>query len=85
VQNPATDYVADFTRHVARAKVVRAQSRMEPATADHFAGEVAYDATIESIADEVERADAPMKVMKDGKVIGQITSRTVIDVLVGRG
>jgi hypothetical protein len=33
----------------------------------------------------VERADAPMKVMKDGKVIGQITSRAVIDVLVGRG
>jgi len=26
-----------------------------------------------------------MKVMKDGKVIGQITSRAVIDVLVGRG
>ena len=85
VQNPKTDYVADFTRHVARAKVIRAQSRMDPVTSDRFAGEVAHDATIEDIADAVERADAPLKVMKDGKVIGQITARTVIDVLVGRG
>jgi glycine betaine/proline transport system ATP-binding protein len=85
VQNPATEYVADFTRHVARAKVIRAQSRMEPATSDTFAGEVPHDATIEAIADRVERADAPLKVIKDGKMIGQITARAVIDVLVGRG
>lgn len=85
VQNPATDYVADFTRHVVRAKVIRAQSRMEPATSANFAGEVAHDATIEAIADKVERADAPLKVMKDGELIGQISARAVIDVLVGRG
>ncbi|GAW34760.1 glycine betaine transport ATP-binding protein OpuAA [Roseovarius sp. A-2] len=85
VQNPATDYVADFTRHVARAKVIRAQSRMEPATAERFAGDVAHDATIEAIADKVERADAPLRVMRDGAVIGQISARAVIDVLVGRG
>lgn len=85
VQNPATEYVADFTRHVARAKVIRAQSRMEPATGGRFAGEVAHDATIEAIADQVERADAPLRVVKDGKTIGQITAQAVIDVLVGRG
>lgn len=85
VQNPATEYVADFTRHVARAKVIRAQSRMEPATSDSYAGEVAHDATIEAIADQVERADAPLRVVKDGKTIGQITAQAVIDVLVGRG
>ena len=85
VQSPATEYVADFTRHVARAKVIRAQSRMEPATSDRFAGEVAHDATIEAIADQVERADAPLRVVKDGKTIGQITAQAVIDVLVGRG
>ncbi len=84
VQNPATGYVADFTRHVARAKVIRAQSRMEPVSSDMFAGEVAHDATIEDIADEVERADAPLKVMKDGKVVGQISAQAVIDVLIGR-
>lgn len=85
VLNPATEYVADFTRHVARAKVIRAQSRMEPATASRFAGDVAHDATIETIADQVERAHAPLRVMRDGVVIGQISARAVINVLVGRG
>ncbi|MDA1154554.1 MAG: betaine/proline/choline family ABC transporter ATP-binding protein [Proteobacteria bacterium] len=85
VLNPATEYVADFTRHVARAKVIRAQSRMEPATASRFAGDVAHDATIETIADQVERAHAPLRVMRDGVVIGQIGARAVINVLVGRG
>jgi len=84
VLNPATDYVAEFTRHVARAKVIRVESRMEPVGNHTFAGSVAYDATIEEIADEVEAADAPMQVVKDGNVIGQISSRAVIDVLVGR-
>lgn len=85
VQNPATEYVADFTRHVARAKVIRAQTVMAPLTAERFAGEVAHDATIEAIADVVERADAPLKVMHEGQAIGQITAQAVIDVLVGRG
>ncbi|WP_370400389.1 quaternary amine ABC transporter ATP-binding protein [Sulfitobacter sp. JB4-11] len=84
VLNPSTDYVAEFTRHVARAKVIRAESRMEPANSPSFAGEVSHNATIEAIADAVEAADAPLKVMKDGHVIGQITSAAVIDVLVGR-
>lgn len=84
VRNPATDYVAEFTRHVARAKVFRAKSVMAPLSGDTFAGEVAHDATIEEIADQVEAADAPLKVMQGGKAIGQITSRAVIDVLVGR-
>ncbi|MGV6849055.1 MAG: quaternary amine ABC transporter ATP-binding protein [Marinibacterium sp.] len=85
VLNPATDYVAEFTRHVARSKVIRIQSKMEPATSDRFAGEVPYDATIDSVAEEVVGADAPLKVVKDEKVIGQITAQAVIDVLVGRG
>lgn len=84
VLTPATDYVAEFTRHVNRAKVVRAGSIMEPVTSDSFAGEVAHDAVIESIADRVEAAEQPHKVMRDGEVIGQVTRRAVIDVLVGR-
>ncbi|NNE80476.1 MAG: glycine betaine/L-proline ABC transporter ATP-binding protein [Silicimonas sp.] len=84
VLNPSTEYVAEFTRHVARAKVIRAASRMEPATSDVFAGEVPHDATIEDIADVVEAANAPLKVMKDGQVVGQIAASAVIDVLVGR-
>lgn len=84
VLNPATEYVAEFTKHVARAKVVRAASLMEPAHAEYFAGEVQHDTTIEAIADTVEAADAPLKVLRNGEVIGQITARAVVDVLVGR-
>ncbi|MEO9826393.1 MAG: betaine/proline/choline family ABC transporter ATP-binding protein [Paracoccaceae bacterium] len=84
VLNPSTEYVAEFTKHVARGKVIRAHSRMEPATSENFAGEVPYDATIEAIAEKVEAADAPLRVIRDGKTVGQISARSVIDVLVGR-
>ncbi|MFK7939201.1 MAG: glycine betaine/L-proline ABC transporter ATP-binding protein [Roseovarius sp.] len=84
VLNPATDYVAEFTRHVSRAKVIRAASIMEPVSGDHHGGEVQHDAIIENIADMVEASDAPFKVMQDGEVVGQISARAVVDVLVGR-
>ena len=84
VLNPATDYVAEFTRHVNRAKVITAASLAEPVTGDSFAGTVCHDATVESIGDQVEASDLPHQVIEDGKVIGQITRTSVIDVLLGR-
>ena len=84
VLNPATDYVAEFTRHVVRAKVITAATVMEPITDDSFGGEVAHHAKIEDIADKVEASAMPFKVTRDGRPIGQITAKSVIDVLVGR-
>ena len=84
VLHPATDYVAEFTRHVGRAKVIRAASLAEPLTGDSFAGEVAHDAVVEAFAAQVEAADLPHRVMRDGEAIGQVDRRAVIDVLVGR-
>lgn len=84
VLNPATEYVAEFTRHVSRAKVIRAKTIMSPVTSESFAGEVDWHATIESIADQVEAASGPMRVLKDGETVGQIDKQAVIDVLVGR-
>lgn len=84
VLQPATDYVAEFTRHVSRAKVIRAASVMEPVSGDSFAGEVAHDAVIEAIADPVEASDLPHKVMEGDTPVGQISRKAVIDVLVGR-
>ncbi|MGB7242413.1 MAG: betaine/proline/choline family ABC transporter ATP-binding protein [Sulfitobacter sp.] len=84
VLNPATEYVAEFTRHVSRSKVITAGSVAEPATATRFAGTVAHTDLIDKIADQVEAADAPFKVTQGDKVIGQITRQSVIDVLVGR-
>ncbi|MBG6142583.1 glycine betaine/proline transport system ATP-binding protein [Labrenzia sp. EL_142] len=84
VLQPATEYVAEFTRHVSRAKVIRAASVMEPVNGDSFAGEVAHDAVIEVIADPVEASDLPHKVMEGDRQVGQISRKAVIDVLVGR-
>jgi len=84
VLNPATDYVAEFTRHVSRAKVIRVGTVMSDAIATDFAGDVAHDATVESIADAVESADLPHRVMREGRVVGQIDRKAVVDVLVGR-
>lgn len=84
VLQPATDYVAEFTRHVSRAKVIRAASVMEPLNGDSFAGEVSHNAVIEAIADPVEASDLPHKVMDGDRPVGQISRKAVIDVLVGR-
>jgi len=82
--NPATDYVAEFTRHVSRAKVITAGSLAEPLTDTQFAGGVAHDAVIDSIAEQIEASTLPHHVVQDDKVVGQITRSSVIDVLVGR-
>ena len=84
VLNPATDYVAEFTHHVPRAKVISAQTIMSPATAQSYAGDLDHNAKIESIADRVEASALPFRVMRGGEVVGQIDRAAVIDVLVGR-
>jgi len=82
--DPATEYVAEFTRHVSRAKVIRVESRMQPAASNTYAGDVSFDATIDAVASVVVAANAPLRVMKEGELIGQISADAVIDVLVGR-
>jgi len=84
VLHPATDYVAEFTRHVGRAKVIRAASLAGPLTDRTFAGDIPHDAVVESFAAQVEAADLPHRVIRDGTAIGQVDRRAVIDVLVGR-
>ncbi|MCR9150492.1 MAG: betaine/proline/choline family ABC transporter ATP-binding protein [Rhodobacteraceae bacterium] len=84
VLRPATEYVAEFTRHVGRAKVIRAASLAAPLTGDSFAGDLPHDAVVESFAAQVEAADLPHRVIRDGEAIGQVDRRAVIDVLVGR-
>lgn len=84
VLHPATDYVAEFTRHVSRAKVIRVASVMEPLGDGPFAGEIDSAATIDDCAAQIEAQPLPHKVMRDGTPVGQIGARAVIDVLVGR-
>jgi glycine betaine/proline transport system ATP-binding protein len=86
VLNPATDYVAEFTRHIPRAKVLTAGSlAREGESKGTIAGAVKASDRIEDIADRVESADGPMAVEDgNGSRIGYIERQQVIDVLVGR-
>lgn len=84
VLNPATEYVAEFTRHVSRSKVISAGSVAVPLVDNCLAGEVAHDDLIHDIADQVEASNTPFKVMREGEAIGQIDRKSIVDVLVGR-
>jgi glycine betaine/proline transport system ATP-binding protein len=86
VTDPATDYVAEFTREIPRAKVLSARSVMTPAAPDlPFAGHVTAETKIEDLAAQVVDQDAPVAVTNGaGAVIGQLTREAVLDVLIRR-
>jgi len=84
VMNPADQYVAEFTRDVSRAKVLTARAIMAPVTDPDFAGNVAATATVESLAAQVVGVEKPFAVIANEKIVGQITSDSVLSVLVGR-
>ncbi len=86
VTDPATDYVAEFTREIPRAKVLSARSVMAPAApgAD-FAGRVSAETKIEDLAAQVVDQERPIAVTNgEGEVIGQLTREAVLEVLVRR-
>lgn len=87
VLRPATDYVAEFTRHVSRAKVLTAGAVMGPARgAGDVAGTVSARDRVEKIADRVEASDRPFAVAdEDGRIVGSIGRQAIVDVLIGRG
>ena len=86
VLKPATDYVAEFTRDVNRAKVMSAQSLMQPAkSAAQHDGKVAARAKIASFAPQIVSAKKPFAVVgDDGGTLGEVTPESVIDLLAGR-
>jgi glycine betaine/proline transport system ATP-binding protein len=85
VMHPATDYVAEFTRDVQRAKVMSA-GRLMHAVTPHalYAGRVRRDAKVASFAAEIVAAGRPFAV-DDGKqdVIGEVTPDAVVRLLAG--
>jgi glycine betaine/proline transport system ATP-binding protein len=87
VINPATEYVAEFTRDVNRAKVLSAQSLMGPASAKASQYKsVAAKAKITSFAAEIVDQAAPFAVVDEkNAIIGEVTPKAVIDLLSGRG
>lgn len=86
VINPATDYVAEFTRDVNRAKVLSAQSLMVAVLGNASAyPKVAAKAKIVSFAAGIVESATPFAVTgSHGEIIGEVTPRAVIDLLSGR-
>ena len=90
VVNPATDYVAEFTREVPRAKVLTAGSVMTAFPAGgapserERAGRIPAGARIEVLAAQVVAADRPFLVVDEsGAALGLLTREAVLQVLVG--
>jgi len=90
VVNPATDYVAEFTLDVPRAKVLTAGSVMTALDGapreNQIAGRVLAGDRIEVLAAEVIAAEAPFLVVDErGAALGLLTREAVLQVLVGGG
>ena len=84
VLNPATDYVAEFTKHIPRGKVLSVGAIMAPLSDGPFAGDLEASQRIADVADQVEAAKRPFRVMRDGEAVGSVDAAAVIDVLIGR-
>ncbi|KLN61120.1 ABC transporter ATP-binding protein [Kiloniella spongiae] len=86
VMNPATDYVAEFTQHIPRAKVLTAGLLKDAYDSTiATAGTVTQDTVIADIADDIEQSDKPFVVTSDEDTpVGLLNRKRVMDVLVGR-
>ncbi len=86
VNHPATDYVAEFTRDVQRAKVTSARTIMRPAGKAGHAGKVDAGARIAAFSSAIVSAGKPFAVTDEsGAVIGEVTPQAVIDLIAGVG
>lgn len=85
VTRPATDYVAEFTRDVQRAKVVSAHGLMRPAQPDSaYAGHLAPADKVSSFAADIIGAGAPFAVRDPtGVLLGEVMPDAVLDILTG--
>ncbi len=86
VINPATDYVAEFTRSVTRAKVVRAGTVMQPfadgGRGDPSGPQVLENACIADVAPAFGEGVSELIVVgADNRPLGRLTRDTVVDVL----
>jgi glycine betaine/proline transport system ATP-binding protein len=86
VVRPATDYVAEFTRDVSRAKVLSIAAIMAPAPKRKprggYAGEVPASAKIADVATDIHDTERPFAVVDmSGRTVGQVSRNDVIEVL----
>jgi glycine betaine/proline transport system ATP-binding protein len=86
VVHPATDYVAEFTRDVQRAKVVSARRLMRDTAGREYGGSVRPDARISSFSAAIVASGKPFAVVDpSGEILGEVTPDSVIALLAGLG
>ena len=84
VVNPASAYVAEFTRDVQRAKVVSARNLMQPCRETTHSRVVTPEARIASFSASIVAAGVPFAVVDAaGAKLGEVTPKSVIDLLAG--
>ena len=90
ITNPADDYVAEFVAGISRLKVVRAEAIMVPvAEYEHHHGalsgsgaSVSPDENLTNIIKLSMAGDEPVTVRQDGKTIGVITPKTLLQTVI---
>jgi len=82
--HPETNYVAEFTKNVDRAKVLTVSAVMKPAESHpELTKTVSDKATIGQVASEVLRANKAFGVQNEaGELVGTLTPDTVLNVMV---
>jgi glycine betaine/proline transport system ATP-binding protein len=85
VGSPADDYVRDFVRDVPREQVMTVRTAMRPVGADdsQTGPALAPDATVFQAIEAVARTGETARVMQDGRCVGVVDHRGLLDVVAG--
>ena len=83
IENPLTDYVREFTKDVARDRLLTVSTAMRPSAAGEATkGEVKADATLADVAQRVIGAEGPLAVIDEsGETVGVIDRRLLVDAM----
>ena len=84
VTAPATDYVAEFTNDIPRAKVLTLGSIMRTASSAEPAGRLAAAERIADVAPRFGPGDIYAVVNDTGEVVGEVTRDDLVEVFMGR-
>ncbi|MBT4566491.1 MAG: hypothetical protein HOC45_01105 [Marinovum sp.] len=87
ILNPATEYVAKFTREVPRERVLTCANVMDEPTSGLELSSLRVDqnAVIETVAEAVLNENKPVAVVdKKDKIVGILNNKTIIHILFGK-
>jgi len=82
---PADDYVADFVSDVPRAECLTLKWIMRPARPDDVLDgpELPPDVVVQKAVRAVLEADRPVKVVRDGELLGVVGHEEILAVVAG--